>query len=448
MITHEAAEIACLSLALKHEECCRELVSHPIDLFTSTRRKALCRILCDLMIKGDSLDPVAIQEVGLKRGDWSFTDDDKSRVSHFYLNELMDQAVVPAQMSAYLAILNRTAMQRRIQQAAEGIAKLTGAGLLAEDDMQEVVQRVHKLAVDLTTGDSSGAKTLTRFDRAAMQFVEEYAARVEATGERSPSGFVALDNKTNGLGKGELWILAARPGEGKSALAIDFAMHIAKRDPVVVINYEMTQAQVMQRVFAKMTRLQHKEFYGLPRKSTISKMLSAVGSSTMESIYISSDPSLTSFGVREILRKLEINERKRARLLIVDYLQLMPSRSKEQNREREVAQLSRDMKQIAMEYDMTVMLLSQFNRQADGEKPRLIHLRESGAIEQDADVVLAINQPAGAVDPEARREVELCVIKNRSGAKGDLSLVWSPTLTMFEDAISGWEENFDDTKPF
>ncbi|MBI2379098.1 MAG: AAA family ATPase [Deltaproteobacteria bacterium] len=253
-----------------------------------------------------------------------------------------------------------------------------------------------------------------------------------------PTGLRALDRLAGGLRPSQLWIAAGRPGTGKSALALVAALHVGVtlRRRVAFFSFEMSASEIVARVAAGLGRFNSTNYEAGRLNDAELAQLNRARAAVAESglrVFDGETPTLAAVSTR--VRRLAWDAA--LDLVILDYLQLMRgSGAKGQNRENEIAEISRGLKALAMETRTPIVALSQLNREVEnraGGKPRLSDLRESGAIEQDANLVLLLHRP-DLTDPKAERNVaELLVAKNRSGRTGAVRLRWVPEQTRFED---------------
>ena len=260
------------------------------------------------------------------------------------------------------------------------------------------------------------------------------------------TGFVALDNMTSGFQPGELIIIAARPSLGKTALALNIAAHAAieRRKTVGVFSLEMSKESLVIRLLCSEGSINSHRFRSgfLDRERDWPKITRALGRLAEAPLFIEDTPALSVMQIRAKARRLKAE--KGLDLLIVDYLQLMSGHGRYENRTQEVSLMSRGLKSIAKELSVPVVALSQLSRapeQRPGQRPQLSDLRESGAIEQDADVVIFIHRPAPSDREDAPEELgvmtDLNIGKQRNGPTGPLKLVFLKPYARFENPAPG-----------
>ena len=255
------------------------------------------------------------------------------------------------------------------------------------------------------------------------------------------TGYGELDKLTSGLQPSELIILAARPSQGKTALALNFAENIGVRAglPVAIFSLEMSKESLLQRLVASVAQIDaHKFRTGHLGREDWRRMTEALGQIASAPLWIDDASSLTVVEIGAKARRLK-REKGGLALLIVDYLQLISARGRFSNRNEEVSSITRGLKGLAKELQVPVLVLSQLTRapERDERRPQLADLRESGAIEQDADVVMFIYRPNFfKVDalPEERDQAELLVAKQRNGPTDRVRLIFKSRQTRFEEA--------------
>jgi replicative DNA helicase len=258
-----------------------------------------------------------------------------------------------------------------------------------------------------------------------------------------PTGFNQLDNLTSGLQNSDLIILAARPSMGKTALALNIARNAAvdANIPVALFSLEMSKEQLSLRMLCSEARIDSSRLRGgFFSMEDWHRLTDAAGILSESPIYIDDSPSLTAMEIRAKARRLKMD--KNIGLVIIDYLQLMQGRASAERRDIEISEISRALKSLAKELQLPVLALSQLNRmleQRTDKRPRLSDLRESGALEQDADVVAFIyrDEVYNKEEDNPRRGVaEILLSKQRNGPTGDVHLTFLNSFTRFENLAS------------
>jgi replicative DNA helicase len=361
----------------------------------------------------------------------------------------LDQVVpVAANASHYAEIVKDQALRRRLASAGREIMELasqeTGevASLLDEAERRVFVLAEKKREGELKAIKELMEQTLDLLDKMKM-------ASSGITG--LSTGYVDLDQMLTGLHPGELLILAARPGIGKTSLAMNIATYVALKEKkaVGIFSLEMPASQLLMRLLASTARVDMKRLRGGRLTPHDEEKFQEVAAELYTApMYIDDSGSLTAFDLRSKARRLKQKDANLG-LIVVDYLQLMHQKGKVESRQLEVSEISRALKTLAKELEVPILALSQLNRKVEdrkGGQPMLSDLRESGAIEQDADVVMFIHRAddeGDESDGEGRRgaiPVELIVAKQRNGPTGTIDLVFLSEFTRFESRAKGdWQ---------
>lgn len=356
-----------------------------------------------------------------------------------YLSSLADGLPRVTNVDHYARIVKEKAILRSLIYSASAIQE---QALAAGDDADVILDRaestIFQLAEDRVKAGLIGVKDLVKesFDRLEKIFSEGRRITGLAT------GYSGLDNETAGLQPSELIILAARPSMGKTALALNMAENVAlrQREPVAIFSLEMSKESLLLRLLASHARVDaHKFRTGHMNREDwghVTKSLAELGEAP---IWIDDSASSTVLEMGAKARRLKRD--RGLSLVIVDYIQLVvPSTNRRNsNRQEEVSSISRSLKALAKELKVPVVVLSQLTRAPEREdrKPQLADLRESGAIEQDADVVLFINRPnfyKTDMAEEDRAKAEIIIAKQRNGPTGNLNFVFLSRHTRFEEA--------------
>jgi replicative DNA helicase len=327
-----------------------------------------------------------------------------------------------------------------LRQIITAATQIVAMGYDAPDDLDEVVADAEKLIFDVTNKRvSSNFRGIPELLRASFEQMEELFERKEhVTGV--PTGFKEIDKTLAGLHPGDLIILAARPSVGKTAFALNVAVNAAKAGAAVaVFSLEMSSEQLVQRVLCSEARINLADVRGgYLKDSDWNAIHGAMGELAGLDFWVDDTPSISILEIRAKARRQMRNKEKG--LIIVDYLQLMqPQNRRTENRQVEIAEISRGLKILAKELGMPIMALSQLSRaveQRAGKRPMLSDLRESGAIEQDADVVMFIDRNT---DPRGEEEegrpqkgtAEIIIAKHRNGPLNNVPLVFLDRFTKF-----------------
>jgi replicative DNA helicase len=348
-------------------------------------------------------------------------------------------ALVPAASNAahYARIVHEMATLRGLIRAGNDIARL---GFDRPGETVELVDRAEQIVFELSQQRVSGE--FTHIDDLLKESFERITLLMEAgtdiTG--TPSGFRDLDRLTSGFQPGNLVIVAARPSMGKSALALCMAANVSVRheQPVALFTLEMSKAEVTQRLMCAEGKVESQRLRtGKLATDDWPRLTAACSKLTKAPIYVDDTGSITMMEIRSKLRRLKMREPNLG-LVIVDYLQLMTSGTTVENRVQEVSQISRALKVLARDLDVPIVALSQLSRaveQRHDKRPILSDLRESGSIEQDADLVMFVyrDEYYNPEDTESAGIAELILAKHRNGPTGTEKVAFQKRYAKFSD---------------
>jgi replicative DNA helicase len=402
------------------------------DFFLPQHRQIFQRMI-QLAEHQQAIDVVTLMDDLARRGEL----DSAGGVA--YLSQLADGLPRATNVEHYARIVKEKSVLRNLAFSAAAIQEQALAG---GDDADVILDRaestIFQIAEDRVRAGLIGVKELVRdnFERLERIFSEGRRITGLAT------GYPGLDNETAGLQPSELVILAARPSMGKTALALNIAENVAvrNREPVAVFSLEMSKESLLLRMLASEARVDaHKFRTGHMGRDDWNKITRALTSLGDAPLWIDDSASSTVLEMGAKARRLKRD--RGLSLMIVDYLQLVvpTNTGRGTNRQEEVSSISRALKGLAKELKVPVVVLSQLTRAPEREerKPQLSDLRESGAIEQDADVVLFINRPnfyKTDLPEEDRAKAELIIAKQRNGPTGNLNFVFLARHTRFEEA--------------
>jgi replicative DNA helicase len=402
------------------------------DFFLPQHRHIFERMV-DLAEKQNAIDIVTLMEDLTKRGEL----DAAGGVA--YISQLADGLPRVSNVDHYARIVKEKSILRGLIHSAAAIQE---QALAAGEDADVIIDRAESIILGLSEDRIKvglvGVKELVRdnFDRLNKILTEGRRVTGLAT------GYANLDNETSGLQPSEMIILAARPSMGKTALAINIASNVAvrNREPVAIFSLEMSKESLLVRMLAAEARIDaHKFRTGHMGKDDWSKIVNTLNGLSEAPLWVDDSASSTVMEMGAKARRLKRD--RGLSLIVVDYLQLcVPvSSGRQSNRQEEVSGMSRALKALAKELRVPVLVLSQLTRAPEREerKPQLSDLRESGAIEQDADMVMFINRPnfyKTDLPEEDRAKAELIIAKQRNGPTGTLNFVFLAKHTRFEEA--------------
>jgi replicative DNA helicase len=359
-----------------------------------------------------------------------------------YLGEIAQGTPSSANISAYADIVRERSITRQLTQVG---ARISEVGFNADGrTVAELLDFAEQQVYEIADQGSKGKKGFVAIDKVLPEVIEQLDELFNSDGNITglSSGFSDLDDKTAGLQKGDLIILAARPSMGKTSLAMNLAENVAirERQPVAIFSMEMPAKQLANRLLASLGRVDTKRLRtGDLAEEDWPRITSAVTLLSEAPIYIDDTPALSPMELRARVRRLK--RQHGLGLIVVDYLQLMQVAGKSDNRTAEISEISRTLKSLAKEMDVPVVALSQLNRsleQRPDKRPKMADLRESGAIEQDADLILFIyRDEVYNEDSDAAGTAEIIIAKQRNGPIGTLRLAFVGQYTRFEDLAFG-----------
>ena len=430
------AEQAVLGSMLIDADCIKDVMDklQPQDFYLQQNRE-IFETIYSMFIYSRPIDGVTVAREMEKNG--VYRDDTRA-----YLLQLMEVTPTSANVMEYAGIIRDKALLRSMAKAAGDIAAMVQEGVgTAGDLLSAAEQKIYAIR------QGRGSQEMATVG-AVLNDVMEQLAKLTA-GSEPPglsTGLSAVDRKINGLNKSDLLLLAARPGMGKTSMALNVALSAAKASgkTVAIFSLEMSKEQLVTRLLAnegliKNTRLAT----GNLRESDWEKIAQAASVLNQTNIRIDDNPLLTVADMNAKCRRLE-----NLGLVVIDYLQLMTSAGGKgysgENRQQAVADISRMLKIMAKELQVPVLCLSQLSRaneKREDKRPMLSDLRESGAIEQDADIVMFLYRDDYYNEDSEKRNIAECIVaKNRHGETGKVELRWMPDYTAFSTLENRYEE--------
>ena len=355
-----------------------------------------------------------------------------------YLLMLVNQTPSSLNAEAYAKIVEETSVRRRMLASANEMAKLA---YQQDKPIERIIDSAEKSVFNLSE------RRIRRDLQSIQTVVSQYYDRVSQLYQRSeeiygvPTGLADLDKLLGGLQKSDLLIIAGRPASGKTGFLLTVAKNAAMKHKkhVAMFSLEMTNEQLVQRMIAQETGINTRDLrsgkIGENQWDLFTKAIEVLGDAK---IYLDDTPALTPIQMRTKCRRLHLEHH--IDLVLVDYIQLMSSESRTDNRVQEVSYISRNLKTLARELNVPVLAAAQLSRaveQRSDKKPILSDLRESGSLEQDADIVMFIHKKDGIVSENEKTElVQLIVAKHRNGPTRDIDLVFIKDLAQFYNAAT------------
>jgi replicative DNA helicase len=433
----ERGVLGCVLLAPKEGlGFCIEKIKGGSEVFYDLRHQTIFEVLAQMYDRKEPIDLITLQQE-LK---------DRKQLDAVggltYLAGLGDAVPSSANLEYYLEIVREKYLLRRMIQTC---TSLVGRVYEYEGDvdalLDEIERDVLRISEERVETDSQTIKELVH---KAINTIEEFHQR-QGMLTGVGTGFPDLDKMTSGLHGGEMIVIAARPSMGKTSLAMNIAEHVAveQRLPVGVFSLEMTAESLVLRMLCSRSRVNLRNIRdGFLAERDFPKLTGAAGKLANAPLFIDDSSGLSILQLRAKARRMF--QQFGIRLFVIDYLQLLNSTSRRaENRQQEIADISNGIKALAKELNVPVIVLSQLNRELEKDKnrkPRLSDLRESGAIEQDADLVTLLYRPNsgddedGAAQEQDATAVNLFIAKQRNGPTGDVPLTFLKGYTRFESA--------------
>ena len=435
------AEQAVLGSMLIDERCVPSVIERlaPEDFYMRANRE-LYQVLYAMFSRFDTIDPVTVVDRMKQAGLY----DENATVP--YLRQLMEITPTAANVMDYVDIVADKSVLRRVGETAGELSEMVRAEAgTAAQVLEAAEQRIYAIRQGRSAQGMSHISSV-------MNEVWETVKTLQAQGGEFPgisTGFIDLDRRISGLNNSDLIILAARPGVGKSSLAMNIGVEAAKHSgkSVAVFSLEMSRAQLGLRLVSTECLIDNKKLSTgrIVGEDEWGRVAMAVASLSQAKMYIDDDASLSVADINAKCRRISD-----LGLVIVDYLQLMTSAGgtpkASDNRQQVVSDMSRSLKLMAKELNVPVICLSQLSRanesRASGQRrPMLSDLRDSGAIEQDADIVMFLYRESYYEDDAENPNVAECIVsKNRHGETGTVMLEWRPEFTTFRNLAYQYDE--------
>jgi replicative DNA helicase len=400
------------------------------DFYREAHRK-IFKAMVELFERNEPADLVTLTNLLKKRGQLG------SLGGASYLAELVDTVPMAVNAAHYAKIVQEKASLRRLIEQA---ASITTRCFEDKGDVEEILDFAERSIFDISENKIKPSfYVLGDILTDTYKAVEEaYENKVLVTGV--PTGFRGLDEKTSGLQPGDLIVIAGRPSMGKTALALNIARNASLEtgEPAAIFSLEMSKEQLSLRMLSAEARIDSSRMRGgFLSERDLARINRAAGALYDIPIYIDDSPAISALEIRAKTRRMKMD--KGVGLVVVDYLQLMRGRASAERRDLEISEISRSLKALAKELNLPVVALSQLNRKVEdrtNKRPVLSDLRESGAIEQDADVILFIYRDEvyhKEEDNPNKGIAELILAKQRNGPIGAVKLAFLETYTRFED---------------
>ena len=443
-IDAEESVLGAMMLSELAVETATEVIRDPRDFYREGHA-TIFRAMIDLSLASQPIDAVTVADRLAAMGKLEEVG------GRAYIHGLVDATPAAANVRRYAEIVHEHGVLRRLIQAGSEIVQAAyDRGGTARELIERAEEAVFRVGQERQAGDLVELRRL---------LVEEFE-KIEALGESgggitgTPSGLRDLDRITSGFQPSNLIILAARPAMGKTSLALGMARHVGveARRPVAIFSLEMSRSEIAQRLMCAEGRVDsHRLRTGNMKAEDWARLTTACDRLSQAPVYIDDTAGITLMEIRSKARRLKAREPALG-LVVIDYLQLMSSAERVESRVQEISQISRGLKVMARELDVPVIALSQLSRAVEAraeKRPVLSDLRESGSIEQDADIVMFLSREELYVTPEQWAQqhpdlpesaypkgvAQVSVAKHRNGPTGSVELRFRERLAKFEDWV-------------
>ncbi len=397
--------------------------------FYQTAYGTIFDAMVELFNEGRPVDPLTLME-RLKEKDVP-----PEIESMEFMRELLNAVTTSANVKYYAEIVSEKSMMRKLIKLNESIANSCYAG---KEPLEQILETTEKSVFELLQRRSVGEYVpIKQVVLNALERIEK-ASKNKGVVTGIPTGFIDLDYKLSGLQPSDLVLVAARPSMGKTAFVLNIAQHVAfkKEKGVAVFSLEMSKEQLVNRLFALESQVDSQMLRtGNLKDSDWEKLIEGAGIIGRSNLIIDDTPSISVSELRSKCRKYKLEHN--IELVIIDYLQLMMGSAgkRQESRQQEISEISRSLKALARELNVPVVALSQLSRAVESrpdKRSMLSDLRESGAIEQDADVVMFIYRDEYYnKDSDKKRQAEIIIAKQRNGPIGTVDLAWLADYTKF-----------------
>ncbi len=435
------AEKGVLGSLLIDPELCDEvaLILQPEDFYAEANAKLYSHMMA-MHEGGGRIDTMLLRERLKQEGDLEAVG------GTAYLGEVISSVPVAAHAVYYANIVrDKATLRALIHTSTEILRDAWDPTLAPREAINQAEEKIFAVHDRRTTSQVANIH-----DVMVEAFARIDARMAGSEGVGIPSGFTDLDKLTGGLHRSELIILAARPSMGKTALATNIAEHVAIHENVstLFVSLEMARVELAQRILCSQGRIDAGKFRsGFLSGSEREQLVRVSNQLSTTPLYIDDSPARTVTEIGATARRMK--RRNDLGFVVIDYLQLINPDDPRDPRQEQVAKMARRLKALARELEVPILCLAQLNRQSElgreSHRPRLSHLRESGAIEQDADVVMFIHREEyyNRDDEDARGKGEVIVAKQRNGPTGDVPLAWFDKFTRFENLAQQPYDGFD-----
>ena len=442
------AEMGVLGSILLLPEVCDDIPSLRADDFYDDANRKIYDNLREMHDSGEKIDITLLVSRLRTAGDYEKVG------GAAYLAKLSSSVPNAAHAVYYAGIVTEKAVYRRlIESGTEILRDAYDQSSTAKELCAQAEQKVFAIM------DGRSTQAVQSISDVLHQAMDRMEARLrdEYVDGAAETGLTNFDEMTGGLHHGELIILAARPSMGKTALAMNIGEHVSidQKQPVLFVSLEMSGIELADRMLCSLARVNgHRLRNGTISSDDRERLIRKANDISQAPLFVDDSPSRTVSEIAAAARRIKRREDALG-LIVIDYLQLIEPDNSKDPRQEQVAKIARRLKGVARELEVPLLCLSQLNRQAEDSKdhrPKLSHLRESGAIEQDADVVMFVHREEYYHRGEDRQQyagqAEIIIAKQRNGPIGDVELTWEADFTRFSDRAADRHSEFDDYAEF
>lgn len=446
---HKYAEQAVLGMCIEKIGIAHQVAKLKNNLFYEPKFKVIHLAITKCVLESYGLDPVTIanmaQTIPVKGREMAV-------VFAMDVLELIENLPVESQLPAYIKMLEEAQTQREILTMCEKAAEKMRQRLYYQTEIDEIVDGFKKSLFKIRVSDERVAEYA---HIPAVRTVE----KMETTLRRGfqdigiPSGFPDFDEKTSGFRGGQLIVFCGRPGMGKTSLALDICAHASSPKPgcgfvSYFFSLEMSSEEISARLLSKLSGVNLKNLRTVDLYDDDLNIISRTALDLVNyRMVIDDSPLLTPATIKGKIMERQALYEEKPDIIFIDYLQLLASSQNQNSREREVASMSRDLKLLARELNIPVVVMSQLNRELEkrpNKRPIMADIRESGAVEQDADIIVALYQPflyTNSLSDEGKAEA--IILKQRNGPIGTISMIWRAETSSFTPALDVGNECFE-----
>ena len=427
---NEEAEVAVLGALMLDSDALNRVLPHirARDFYRSANGKVFECIVA-LSDRSETADLITVTEELRSRGELEAVG------GAGYVAGLTAAVPTAANVEYYARIVRDGSVRRRLLRISESIAH---SSYNEQQETRYVIEEAEQQIFEITDeNQAEGYKPAREIIQRTVDAIERlYRSKDDYTGV--PSGFVSLDKMTSGFQESEFIVVGARPSIGKTAFALSMAANIAIQQgvPTGFFTLEMSDMAIMQRLVSSEARISSQRIRtGMLRPADFAHLVESAGMIYEAPLFIADTPNMKLLDLRAQARRMK--QQGDVKIIFVDYISLIGSENHDIPRHEQIAEVSRSLKGLARELKIPVVALSQVNRDSEGKRPSLASLRESGSIEQDADVVIFLHRSREATEDQPVVETELILAKQRNGPIGTVKIGFVPEYTRFETLADG-----------